>query len=213
MIQLGNTGVAGQRIKALLEQQGISASSVLTAIQDTPRDYFVEEAFALQAWGNQALPIGAGQTISQPYIVARMTELLMQNNPQRVLEIGTGSGYQTAILAQVFPRVYSVERIQVLQWQAKRRLKNLDLHNVMMKYGDGWQGWSSKGPFDAIIVTAAPAAVPQALLTQLTDGGQLILPLGVESQVLQVITRNGDNYTSQNVENVRFVPLVQGELA
>ena len=213
MIQLGNTGVAGQRIKALLEQQGISASSVLTAIQDTPRDYFVEEAFALQAWGNQALPIGAGQTISQPYIVARMTELLMQNNPQRVLEIGTGSGYQTAILAQVFPRVYSVERIQVLQWQAKRRLKNLDLHNVMMKYGDGWQGWSSKGPFDAIIVTAAPAAVPQALLTQLTDGGQLILPLGVESQVLQVITRNGDNYTSQNVESVRFVPLVQGELA
>ena len=213
MIQLGNTGVAGLRIKALLEQQGISAPSVLTAIQDTPRDYFVEEAFALQAWGNQALPIGAGQTISQPYIVARMTELLMQNNPQRVLEIGTGSGYQTAILAQVFPRVYSVERIQVLQWQAKRRLKNLDLHNVMMKYGDGWQGWSSKGPFDAIIVTAAPAAVPQALLTQLTDGGQLILPLGVESQVLQVITRNGDNYTSQNVENVRFVPLVQGELA
>lgn len=213
MIRLGNTGVAGQRIKALLEQQGISAPSVLTAMQDTPRDYFVEEAFALQAWGNQALPIGAGQTISQPYIVARMTELLMQNNPQRVLEIGTGSGYQTAILAQVFPRVYSVERIQALQWQAKRRLKNLDLHNVMMKYGDGWQGWPSKGPFDAIIVTAAPAAVPQALLTQLTDGGQLILPLGVESQVLQVITRNGDNYTSQNVENVRFVPLVQGELA
>ena len=213
MNRLGNTGVAGQRIKALLEQQGISAPSVLTAMQDTPRDYFVEEAFALQAWGNQALPIGAGQTISQPYIVARMTELLMQNNPQRVLEIGTGSGYQTAILAQVFPRVYSVERIQALQWQAKRRLKNLDLHNVMMKYGDGWQGWPSKGPFDAIIVTAAPAAVPQALLTQLTDGGQLILPLGVESQVLQVITRNGDNYTSQNVENVRFVPLVQGELA
>ena len=213
MIRLGNTGVAGQRIKALLEQQGISAVSVLTAIQDTPRDYFVEEAFALQAWGNQALPIGAGQTISQPYIVARMTELLMQTNPQRVLEIGTGSGYQTAILAQVFPRVYSVERIQALRWQAKRRLKNLDLHNVMMKYGDGWQGWPSKGPFDAIIVTAAPAAVPQALLTQLTDGGQLILPLGVESQVLQVITRNGDNYTSQNVENVRFVPLVQGELA
>jgi protein-L-isoaspartate(D-aspartate) O-methyltransferase len=130
-----------------------------------------------------------------------------------VLEIGTGSGYQTAILAQVFPRIYSVERIQALQWQAKRRLKNLDLHNVMMKYGDGWQGWQSKAPFDAIIVTAAPAEVPQALLTQLTDGGQLILPLGVESQVLQVITRNGDNYTSQNVESVRFVPLVQGDLA
>ena len=213
MIELGNTGIAGQRIKSLLEQQGIKSPSVLTVIQNTPRDYFVEEAFALQAWGNQALPIGAGQTISQPYIVARMTELLLQTNPQRVLEIGTGSGYQTAILAQVFPRVYSVERIQALQWQAKRRLKNLDLHNVMMKYGDGWQGWQSKGPFDAIIVTAAPASVPQALLTQLADGGQLILPLGVESQVLQVITRNGDTYISKNIENVRFVPLINGELA
>jgi len=213
MIELGNTGVAGQRMKALLEQQGIKAPSVLSAMQNTPRDYFVEEAFAVQAWGNQALPIGAGQTISQPYIVARMTELLLQTKPQRVLEVGTGSGYQTAILAQVFPRIYSVERIQALQWQAKRRLKNLDLHNVMMKYGDGWQGWQSKGPFDAIIVTAAPASIPQALLTQLVDGGQLILPLGVESQVLQVITRNGNNYTSNNIENVKFVPLINGELA
>lgn len=213
MIELGNTGVAGQRMKTLLEQQGIKEPSVLSAMQNTPRDYFVEEVFALQAWGNQALPIGAGQTISQPYIVARMTELLLHSKPQRVLEIGTGSGYQTAILAQLFPRVYSVERIQALQWQAKRRLKNLDLHNVMMKYGDGWQGWQSKGPFDAIIVTAAPASVPQALLAQLVDGGQLILPLGVTSQVLQVITRNGDTYTSQNIENVRFVPLVNGELA
>ena len=183
MIELGNTGVAGQRIKALLEEQGIRAPSVLAAMKNTPRNYFVEEALALQAWGNQALPIGAGQTISQPYIVARMTELLLQTKPTNVLEIGTGSGYQTAILAQVFPQVYSVERIQALQWQAKRRLKNLDLHNVMMKYGDGWQGWQSKGPFDAILVTAAPASVPQALLTQLVDGGQLILPLGVESQV------------------------------
>jgi len=213
MIELGNTGVAGQRMKALLEQQGIKAPSVLSAMQNTPRDYFVEEAFAVQAWGNQALPIGAGQTISQPYIVARMTELLLQTKPQRVLEVGTGSGYQTAILAQVFPRIYSVERIQALQWQAKRRLKNLDLHNVMMKYGDGWQGWQSKGPFDAIIVTAAPASIPQALLRQLVDGGQLILPLGVASQVLQVITRNGNNYTSNNIENVKFVPLINGELA
>jgi len=213
MIELGNTGVAGQRIKALLEEQGIQEPSVLAAMQNTPRNYFVEEALALQAWGNQALPIGAGQTISQPYIVARMTELLLQTKPTKVLEIGTGSGYQTAILAQVFPQVYSVERIQALQWQAKRRLKNLDLHNVMMKYGDGWQGWQSKGPFDAIIVTAAPASVPQALLTQLVDGGQLILPLGVESQVLQVITRNGDTYTSQNIEHVRFVPLIIGDLA
>lgn len=213
MSQLGNTGIAGQRIVKLLKQQGIRDERVLTAMQNTPRDYFVEEAFALQAWNNQALPIGAGQTISQPYIVALMTELLLHTQPMKVLEIGTGSGYQTAVLAQIFPQVYSVERIQSLQWQAKRRLKNLDLHNVMTRYGDGWQGWQSKGPYDAIIVTAAPASIPQDLLKQLADGGQLILPLGVEQQVLQVITRKGDNYVSQDVENVRFVPLVNGELA
>ncbi len=213
MSQLGNTGIAGQRIVELLKQQGIRDERVLTAMQNTPRDYFVEEAFALQAWNNQALPIGAGQTISQPYIVALMTELLLHTKPVKVLEIGTGSGYQTAVLAQIFPQVYSVERIQSLQWQAKRRLKNLDLHNVMTRYGDGWQGWQSKGPYDAIIVTAAPASIPQDLLKQLADGGQLILPLGVEHQVLQVITRKGDGYVSQDIENVRFVPLVDGELA
>lgn len=213
MSQLGNTGAAGQRIVTQLQTQGIRDERVLAAMRDTPRDYFVDEAFAVQAWGNSALPIGAGQTISQPYIVAKMTELLLQTQPNKILEIGTGSGYQTAILAQIFPKIYSVERIQSLQWTAKRRLKNLDLHNVMTKYGDGWQGWESKGPYDAIIVTAAPAEVPQALLMQLSDGGQLILPLGVESQVLQVITRNGDKYLSQNIEHVRFVPLVNGELA
>lgn len=213
MSQLGNTGVAGQRIVTQLQELGIQDKRVLAAMQNTPRDYFVDEAFAVQAWGNSALPIGAGQTISQPYIVARMTELLLTTAPEKVLEIGTGSGYQTAILAQIFPKVFSVERIQSLQWVAKRRLKKLDLHNVMTKYGDGWQGWESKGPYNAIIVTAAPASVPQALLTQLCDGGQLILPVGVESQVLQVITREGDKYTSQNVEHVRFVPLINGELA
>lgn len=213
MSELGNTGIAGQRIVALLQDQGIRDERVLLAMQATPRDYFVEEAFAFKAWENNALPIGAGQTISQPYIVAKMTELLLQTSPEKVLEIGTGSGYQTAILAQIFSRVFSVERIQSLQWIAKRRLKKLDLHNVMTKYGDGWQGWQAKGPYDAIIVTAAPDEVPQALLSQLNDGGQLILPLGVESQVLQVITRNGNRFTSQNIETVRFVPLINGELA
>ncbi|MFT5879306.1 MAG: protein-L-isoaspartate(D-aspartate) O-methyltransferase [Moritella sp.] len=213
MSQLGNTGIAGLRIVEMLRQQGILDERVLTAMQDTPRDYFVDEAFALQAWNNRALPIGAGQTISQPYIVALMTELLLKTKPAKVLEIGTGSGYQTAILAQIFPQVYSVERIQSLQWEAKRRLKKLDLHNVMTRYGDGWLGWQSKGPYDAIIVTAAPASIPQELLKQLADGGQLILPLGVEHQVLQVITRKGECYVSQAIENVRFVPLVDGELA
>ena len=213
MIKLGNTGIAGQRIKALLQQLGIQDERVLKVMQDTPRDYFVAQAFAQQAWGNQALPIGAGQTISQPYIVALMTELLRKNDPHKVLEIGTGSGYQTAILAQLFSLIYSVERIQSLQWEAKRRLKKLDLHNVMTKYGDGWQGWQSKGPYDAIIVTAAPAVVPQALLAQLVDGGQLILPVGIDAQVLKVITRQGDRYVSKNIEHVRFVPLVSGVLA
>jgi protein-L-isoaspartate(D-aspartate) O-methyltransferase len=143
-----------------------------------------------------------------------MTELLLQGGSSgKVLEIGTGSGYQTAILARLFTYVCSVERIKALQFQAKRRLQQLDLHNVSMKHGDGWQGWPSKGPFDSIIVTAAPVEVPQALLQQLTDGGRLVIPVGSEQQVLRVYQRQGDEFESQDIETVRFVPLVPGELA
>jgi len=203
-----------------LEQDGIKDSRVLKAIAETPRHHFVEMVLAHKAYENTALPIGQGQTISQPYIVARMTELLLQADednldwlPTKVLEIGTGSGYQTAILARLFPQVCTVERIKSLQFQAKRRLQQLDLHNVAMKHGDGWQGWSSKAPFDCIIVTAAPHEVPVALLEQLAPGGRLVIPVGHKEQVLQVYQRGIDSLSSKTVEAVRFVPLVPGELA
>lgn len=169
---------------------------------------------AHKAYENTALPIGQGQTISQPYIVARMTELLLEDKaPGKILEIGTGSGYQTAILARLFSHVCSVERIKALQFQAKRRLQQLDLHNVSMKHGDGWQGWPSKAPFDSIIVTAAPTEVPVALLQQLNEGGRLVIPVGLHEQVLRVYQRTGDDFISRDIEAVRFVPLVPGELA
>ena len=144
-----------------LRQQGIQDENLLHAMETVPRERFVDEAFQHKAYENTALPIGSGQTISQPYTVARMTELLRLTPASRVLEIGTGSGYQTAILAHLVEHVFSVERIKGLQWQAKRRLKQLDLHNVSTRHGDGWEGWPSRGPFDAIIVTAAPPEIPQ----------------------------------------------------
>lgn len=196
-----------------LRQQGINDEKLLHAIESVPRERFIDEAFQHKAYENTALPIGSGQTISQPYTVARMTELLRLEPSSRVLEIGTGSGYQTAILAHLVEHVFSVERIKGLQWQAKRRLKQLDLHNVSTRHGDGWQGWPSRGPFDAIIVTAAPPEIPQDLLQQLDDGGVLILPVGEENQTLQRITRRGDEFVAENIEAVRFVPLVKGELA
>lgn len=210
--------VATSRSAAVLAQklqsEGIKQPQVLAAIANTPRHLFVEAVLAHKAYENTALPIGQGQTISQPYIVARMTELLLQDKaPGKLLEIGTGSGYQTAILARLFPHVCTVERIKALQFQAKRRLQQLDLHNVSMKHGDGWQGWPSKAPFDSIIVTAAPTEVPVALLQQLSDGGRLVIPVGAQEQVLRVYQRNGEDISSQDIEAVRFVPLVPGSLA
>ncbi len=211
----GNTMVS-KRVESLLNQlrtQGIVDERVLEAITLVPREKFVDEAFEHKAWENTALPIGQGQTISQPYMVARMTELLTLTPESRVLEIGTGSGYQTAILAHLVHHVCSVERIKSLQWQARRRLKQLDLHNVSTRHGDGWQGWKARAPFDAIIVTAAPPEVPPALLAQLDEGGVLVLPVGEEHQFLKRIRRRGNEFVMDTVEAVRFVPLVQGELA
>ncbi|WP_333609082.1 protein-L-isoaspartate(D-aspartate) O-methyltransferase [Arsukibacterium sp.] len=197
-----------------LQREGISDAQVLSAIAQTPRHLFVEPVLAHKAYENTALPIGQGQTISQPYIVARMTELLLAGKTAgKVLEIGTGSGYQTAILARLFPHVCSVERIKSLQFQAKRRLQQLDLHHVSMKHGDGWLGWPSKAPFDSIIVTAAPSEVPQALLQQLTEGGRLVIPVGAQEQWLRVYERHGEQFAIKEIEAVRFVPLVPGELA
>lgn len=197
-----------------LIRQGIHDERVLAAMANVPREAFVDEAFAHQAWENMALPIGFGQTISQPYIVARMTEQLLIGKPSSVLEIGTGSGYQTAVLAQLVHHVYSVERIKTLQYQAKRRLQRLDLHNVSTRHGDGWAGWPTKAPFDAIIVTAAAQVVPDALVQQLKVGGRLIIPVGENrgEQKLLLIEKTATQVRSEVLEAVRFVPLVHGEL-
>jgi len=201
------------KLVEFLRASGIQDHQVLEAIRALPRERFLSEAMMHQAYDNNALPIGAGQTISQPYIVAKMTELLQLSSQSKVLEVGTGSGYQTAVLAQLVEHVYSIERIKSLQWDAKRRLKQLDIYNISTKHGDGWQGWASKGPFDAIIVTAAAASVPDALLQQLVDGGRLVIPVGEEDQSLIKIERRGDRYESSVIEMVRFVPLVAGDLA
>ncbi|WP_275553329.1 protein-L-isoaspartate(D-aspartate) O-methyltransferase [Mixta sp. Marseille-Q2659] len=208
--------MVSRRIEALLNQlrqQGIEDELLLKAIGDVPRERFVDEALEHKAWENMALPIGSGQTISQPYMVAKMTALLELKPDSRVLEIGTGSGYQTAILAHLVDHVCSVERIKGLQWQAKRRLKQLDLHNVSTRHGDGWQGWAARAPFDAIIVTAAPPEIPEALMAQLDEGGIMVLPVGEELQLLKRIRRKGSEFIVETIEPVRFVPLVQGDLA
>lgn len=196
-----------------LYDEGVRSQAVLDAVALTPRHQFVDAVLQHKAYQNTALPIGLGQTISQPLVVARMTEILLQLGvSEKVLEIGTGSGYQSAILARCFKEVYSVERIKSLQWQARRRLQQLDLYNVHMKHGDGWQGWQAKGPYQGILVTAAPSTVPQALLQQLVDGGVLITPIGEDAQQLVAIKRCGNEYMEQKLGAVKFVPLIQGEL-
>ncbi|MCO4320596.1 protein-L-isoaspartate(D-aspartate) O-methyltransferase [Aliidiomarina quisquiliarum] len=205
-----------RKLAQLLQQAGIVDTRVLQVMESTPRHSFMPESLTHKAYENTALPIGNGQTISQPFIVAKMTELLLaaERPMVNVLEIGTGSGYQTAILAQLVQKVYSVERISSLQYQAKRRMKLLDLHNIQMKHGDGWEGWQSKAPYDGILVTAAASRVPEALLSQLDPaGGRLIIPVGDSQQELKIIERYGDEYRQQTSGGVRFVPLVQGELA
>ncbi|NOJ23208.1 protein-L-isoaspartate(D-aspartate) O-methyltransferase [Vibrio coralliilyticus] len=207
------TNPHADRLIDFLVASGIQDQNVINAIYALPRERFVSQAMVHQAYDNNALPIGQGQTISQPYIVAKMTEMLELRSTSKVLEVGTGSGYQTAVLAQLVNHVYSIERIKSLQWEAKRRLKQLDIYNVSTKHGDGWQGWAVKGPFDAIIVTAAAASVPPVLLEQLSDGGILVIPVGEDVQQLLKITRQGDEFLSQTIEDVRFVPLIAGELA
>ncbi len=201
------------RLIQFLTEQGITSPQGLAAIHALPREFFGAPAMMHQAYDNNALPIGQGQTISQPYIVAKMTELLALTPETKVLEIGTGSGYQTAVLAKLVNHVFTVERIKTLQWDAKRRLKQLDIYNGSPKHGDGWQGWPARGPFDAILVTAAAAKVPQSLLDQLAEGGRMVIPVGEDEQYLYKIVRQGGQFISERVEAVRFVPLVAGDLA
>ena len=204
----------GEVLAQLLSDEGVSNQRVLNAVASVPREIFIPDALKHKAYQNTALPIGQGQTISQPYIVAKMSELLLaaSSPAKNVLEIGTGSGYQTAILALLFPQVFSVERIKALQFQAKRRMNQLDLHNVKMKHGDGWQGWESKGPYDRIIVTAAATSVPEALTNQLNEGGRLVIPVGDDHQQLLCIDKIDGQLEEQTIEAVRFVPLVAGAL-
>lgn len=205
--------IKADKLVSFLQQKGIDDERLLEVMRLLPRECFVSEAMRHQAYDNNALPIGAGQTISQPYIVAKMTQLLELKPNSRVLEVGTGSGYQTAVLSKLVDHVYSIERIKSLQWDAKRRLKHLDIYNVSTKHGDGWQGWAAKGPFDAIIVTAAAAHLPIALTEQLAEGGVLVIPIGEQHQELIKIQKRNGECISTLVEDVRFVPLIAGELA
>ncbi|MCY1277317.1 Protein-L-isoaspartate O-methyltransferase [compost metagenome] len=201
-----------ERLIQRLYEEGLSNARVLEVIRRTPRHLFVDEALSHRAYEDTALPIGHNQTISQPFMVARMTELLLAAGPlDKVMEIGTGSGYQTAVLAQLVERVFSVERIQPLQDRAKERLGELNLRNVVFRWGDGWEGWSALAPYNGIIVTAAAAEVPQSLLDQLAPGGRLVIPVGGgEVQQLMLIVRNEDGFSRQVLDSVRFVPLLHG---
>jgi protein-L-isoaspartate(D-aspartate) O-methyltransferase len=200
------------RLVARLRVHGIRSEAVLAQIRNVPRHLFVDEALASRAYEDTALPIGHGQTISQPYVVAKMTEALLDGfEGETVLEIGTGCGYQTAVLAALVKKIYSVERIPELLRKTKQRLRDLDIYNVQFRPGDGWEGWPKYAPYDGIIVAAAAAVVPDKLLEQLAPGGRLVMPVGVPGyQELMLVTRHGDQFEQKSLGGVSFVPLVKG---
>jgi protein-L-isoaspartate(D-aspartate) O-methyltransferase len=195
-----------------LREQGIKDEVVLSAISATPRHIFVDEALSIRAYEDVSLPIGFGQTISQPYIVARMSELLRNGNAlQKVLEIGTGCGYQTAVLSKLAQEVYSVERIRPLVMKARGHLRELKCANVKLDHADGNMGLAEVAPFDGIIVTAAASHIPQDLLEQLAINGRLIIPVGTEEQILHLVERVSQlEYRQTKLEAVKFVPLLGG---
>ena len=197
-------------VQEQLVARGIKDERVLAAFNDVPRHIFVPEAFQDRAYDDRPLPIGEGQTISQPYMVAIMTEKLAVEETSKVLEIGTGSGYQTAILAKLADKVYSVERIMPLTVAARKALESIRIHNVVIKVSDGTVGWDENAPFDRIIVTAASPDVPNSLMNELTVGGKLVIPVGTrEIQRLVVVTRVDEiNFDTQDVCGCTFVPLI-----
>jgi len=200
-----------ERLVEVLRGLGVQDVRVLEVMRSTPRHLFLDEALAHRAYEDKSLPIGHNQTLSRPYTVARMSELLLASCPaKKVLEIGTGSGYQTCILAQLVPKVLTMERIEPLLNRARHRLQAMDIDNVVYKHGDGYQGWPAREPFDGIIVTAAPSTVPQALQWQLAEGGCMIIPVGDDDQCLLKITRSGNHFSKQKIEAANFVPLVNG---
>jgi protein-L-isoaspartate(D-aspartate) O-methyltransferase len=199
---------ARQRMVAeQIESRGVKAPLVLTAMRTVPRHEFVPAAVRHAAYGDHPLPIGHGQTISQPYIVAFMTEALGLQGGEKVLEVGTGSGYQAAVLAQGASAVYSIEIVAPLAEEARERMARLGYRNVFVRAGDGYKGWAEEAPFDAIIVTAAAPRIPEPLKQQLKDGGRLVIPVGDQSQELVVLTRRGDRFEERRVLAVTFVPM------
>ena len=207
------TDESEQRMEFMLtlRQRGISDKAVLRAMDQVPREHFVEARFADSAYADQAMPIACGQTISQPYVVAYMTEQLAVRGNHRVLEVGTGSGYQAAVLARLAGEVYSVEIVEELARRAAQTLERLGYTNITARIGDGYQGWAEHAPYDGIVVTAAPDHVPPALVAQLKPGGRLVIPVGGLFQDLMVIAKAADGTTtSTTIVPVRFVPLVRG---
>jgi protein-L-isoaspartate(D-aspartate) O-methyltransferase len=204
-----------ERLMETLREAGIGSEAVLERIREVPRHLFVDEALASRAYENTVLPIGHGQTISQPYIVARMTEALIAGQVlpiPKVLEIGTGCGYQTAVLAAFARHIFGIERINGLLKQSRQRLRALRINNVSLRHADGFDGWQSQAPYQGILVAAAPAEVPDSLLAQLDDGGRLMIPVGPSgNQSLLRITRHGDDFERETLSAVSFVPLVSGQ--
>jgi protein-L-isoaspartate(D-aspartate) O-methyltransferase len=214
--KLQGIGMTSQRTRdrlvRRLQEEGITNLQVLDVIRNTARHIFVDEALASRSYEDTALPIGYGQTISQPYVVARMTAVLLESGPlTRVLEVGTGSGYQAAVMAPLAGEVYSVERIRPLLDQARQRLQELHIRNVRLKHSDGTWGWPEFAPFDAIIATAAPEQVPESLLAQLAMGGRLVMPVGPPGlQQLVLLTRTEQGIERQVLDQVSFVPMLGG---
>ncbi len=200
-----------ERLIQRLMDQGISNYAVLNAIRNTPRHIFLDEALATRAYEDSSLPIGFGQTLSQPYIVARMTELVLAGGkPNKVLEIGSGSGYQTAVLASLVGEVYGMERIKGLLDKSRQRMRDLRLRNVQLRHADGLDGWRDKGPFDAIIGCAAAEYIPEVLLDQLAPGGRLVMPIGGVQQQLILVEMTPEGPEQTSVEAVNFVPMLPG---
>lgn len=208
-----NLDIYQRKLVDLLKEKGIQDGRVLAAFAKIPRHLFVDEALAQDAYKDNALPIGNSQTISQPYVVAMMTEALRLGTDNKILEIGTGSGFQAAVLAEFSRRVYTVERDPQLAEKARKRLRAMGYQNIMIKVGDGSTGWVANAPYDRIIVTAgATESVPDSLLKQLADGGRMIIPIGDrKTQELLLIQKQGSSYATEKLGSVVFVPLVGKE--
>ena len=202
---------AEQMVNSQIIARGITDERVIRVMKNTPRHLFIPDIFVPEAYDDGPLPIGEGQTISQPYIVAIMTELLELKGTERVLEIGTGSGYQAAILSMLVDTCYTIEIVRVLADSSRNRLKRLGYNNVVVKWGDGYKGWPEHAPFDGIIITAAPEKIPEKLLDQLKIGGRMVVPVGTYIQELTLIIKERKGYIKKDIIPVRFVPMIKSE--